>query len=107
MKGHVEIIKEKLPIEQVIGSYIRLEPNGANFKARCPFHMEKTPSFSITPEKGMFYCYGCQKGGDIFSFIQEIEKITFREALEKLAKDAGVDISSNTSDRASNTKKLF
>lgn len=109
MKGHVEIIKEKLPIEQVIGSYIRLEPNGSGFKARCPFHMEKTPSFSITPEKGMFYCYGCQKGGDIFTFVEEIEKITFREALEKLARDAGVDITDthNSSVSVNNSKKLF
>lgn len=100
-----EIIKERLPIEQVIGSYIRLEPNGAGFKARCPFHVEKTASFSITPSKGMFYCYGCQKGGDIFTFVQEIEKINFKEALEKLAADAGVDLKKDNKNQSS--KNIF
>jgi DNA primase len=106
MQDHTEIIKNQLSIDQVIGAYIRLEPSGTGFKARCPFHNEKTASFSVTPEKGMFYCYGCQKGGDIFTFVQEIEKITFREALEKLARDAGVDITS-TSSGTSNHKKII
>jgi DNA primase len=107
MKGHAEMIKEKLSIVDVIGSYIRLQPSGQNYKACCPFHMEKTPSFSVTPDKGMFYCYGCQKGGDMFTFVQEIEKITFREALEKLARDAGVDIHDGHTPSPGNTKKLY
>lgn len=107
MKGHAEMIKEKLSIVDVIGSYIRLQPSGQNYKACCPFHMEKTPSFSVTPDKGMFYCYGCQKGGDMFTFVQEIEKITFREALEKLAGDAGIDIHDGSAPDLGNTKKLY
>lgn len=107
MKGHAELIKEKLSIVDVIGGYIRLEPNGANFKARCPFHMEKTASFSVTPDKGMFYCYGCQKGGDMFTFIEEIEKINFREALEKLALQAGIDVNDHKGPDTSERKKIL
>jgi DNA primase len=107
MKGHAELIKEKLSIADVIGGYIRLEPSGANFKARCPFHMEKTASFGVTPDKGMFYCYGCQKGGDMFTFVEEIENITFREALEKLALQAGVDISDRTNIDTGDKKKIL
>jgi DNA primase len=69
-----------------------LIPFGNNFKACCPFHQEKTPSFNINGEKQMFYCFGCKKGGDIFSFIQEIERVDFKESLKMLAERAGVDL---------------
>jgi DNA primase len=85
-----EIIKAKLSIESVVGSYVKLEKSGKNFRACCPFHSEKTPSFYVTPDRGIFYCYGCQKGGDIFSFVQEIEGVSFYEALKSLADKAGV-----------------
>lgn len=91
-RNTVETIKEKLSIESVVGSYVKLEPKGKYFSGRCPFHNEKTPSFTVTPDKGIFYCYGCHKGGDIFTFIQEIEKISFAEALKHLADKAGVSL---------------
>lgn len=87
-----ELIRNKLSIEEVIGSYITIIPFGKNYKANCPFHHEKTPSFHITPDKQMFYCFGCKKGGDIFSFIQEIERVDFKEALKILAEKAGVSL---------------
>lgn len=87
-----EIIRAKLSIESVVGSYVKLEKSGKNFRTYCPFHNEKSPSFYVTPDRGIYYCYGCQKGGDIFSFVQEIEGVAFYEALKMLAEKAGVTL---------------
>lgn len=85
-------IKSRLNIVDVVGSYVRLTKSGVHWKACCPFHNEKTPSFMVNEERQMFHCFGCAKGGDMFSFIEEIEGIGFREALELLAERAGVEI---------------
>lgn len=92
MESTKEIIRSKLLIQDIIGSYVSLVPAGNHFKACCPFHHEKTPSFNINTERQMFYCFGCKKGGDIFTFIQEIEHVDFKEALKMLAERAGVDL---------------
>lgn len=86
----VEQIKERLPITDIISSYIKLDRAGANFKGKCPFHNEKTPSFLVSPERGTYYCFGCGAKGDVFSFVQEFEKLDFKEALALLADRAGV-----------------
>ncbi|MBX4209576.1 DNA primase [Candidatus Parcubacteria bacterium] len=90
MSTHVQEIKEKLDIVQVVGSYIKLDKSGANYKARCPFHNEKTPSFFVSPERGSFYCFGCQAKGDIFSFVEKFEGLDFMGSLKVLADRAGV-----------------
>lgn len=95
-RNTVETIKQKLSIESVVGSYIKLEKSGKNFRACCPFHNEKTPSFQVTPDLGIYYCFGCQKGGDIFNFVQEIEGLEFIEALKQLAEKAGVSLEAYT-----------
>lgn len=95
MQDHVQQIKDRLPIEDVVGGYVSLEGAGKNMRACCPFHNERTPSFYITPDKGIFKCFGCGKGGDIFSFIQEIEGLEFKEALKLLADRAGVELTYN------------
>jgi len=88
----VSQIKERLTIVDVVSSYVELSPAGKHMKARCPFHSEKTPSFTLSPDRGMYYCYGCQAGGDIFTFIQEIEGVDFKGALQILAEKAGVEL---------------
>ncbi len=85
-------IKENLSITDVVSTYIRLEKSGAQFRARCPFHNEKTPSFYVSPERKSFHCFGCQAHGDIFSFVEKIENIPFFEALKILADRAGVQL---------------
>ncbi len=88
----IELIKERLPIAELIGRYVPLEPAGPRLVAPCPFHDETRPSFSVTPDSGFFYCFGCGKGGDIFTFWQEYHGVGFREALETLAEMAGVQL---------------
>lgn len=85
-----EEIKEKLDLVEFIREYIPVKAAGANFNALCPFHGEKTPSFVISPEKHIWHCFGCGKGGDIFSFLMEMEGLSFKESLRQLAPRAGV-----------------
>ncbi|NTW75725.1 MAG: DNA primase [Candidatus Moranbacteria bacterium] len=92
MDSIVPEIKSKLNIVDVVGSYLRLTKAGAYWKACCPFHNEKTPSFTVNEERQAFHCFGCGKGGDIFSFVEEMEGIEFREALKLLAERAGVEV---------------
>lgn len=90
--GTTDRIKERLSIVDVIQSYIRLEKAGANYRARCPFHNERTPSFHVSPVRESFYCFGCNKGGDIFTFVQDIEGLDFKGALKVLADRAGIPL---------------
>lgn len=92
MNSPIEQIKEKLDIVDLIQSYIKLDKAGINFKAICPFHKEKTPSFYVSPARQIWHCFGCQKGGDIFRFVMEMEKVEFPESLRILAKMTGVKL---------------
>ncbi len=90
----VEQVKARLGIVEVVGSYLKLEKAGANYKACCPFHNEKTPSFFVSPARENYHCFGCGKGGDIFSFVEEMEGVDFIQALKSLAEKAGVPMDS-------------
>ncbi len=88
----VNRIRDALDIAEVIGDSVRLVKRGPRYIGLCPFHDEKTPSFTVTPERGSWYCFGCGKGGDIFSFVMEKEGLNFREALEYLGRRAGIEV---------------
>jgi DNA primase len=90
-------IKSRLSIVDVVSQYTQLKKAGRNFKACCPFHNEKTPSFIVSPERQFAWCYGCQTGGDIFKVVELLEGVDFKEALKILADKAGVEIPSNFS----------
>ncbi len=107
MNSNVDKIKDRLSIVDVLGSYIKLEKSGKNFKACCPFHNEKTPSFFISPDRGTFYCFGCGKKGDIFSFVEAFEGIDFLGSLKLLADKAGVILENEKSGDRSERDKGF
>lgn len=93
MQDAKEEIKSRLAVEDVVGQYIELKRAGRNLKGRSPWGVDKTPSFMVSPEKGIWHDFSANKGGDIFTFVMEVEGISFKEALEKLASQAGVDLS--------------
>ncbi len=92
MNSAVEDVKSRINIVDIIGEYIKLQKAGASWKALCPFHREKTPSFIVTEEKQIWHCFGCGKGGDVFSFVMEMEGLEFKDALKMLAERSGVDL---------------
>lgn len=92
MRGDTETIKERLDIAEIASQYVKIERAGSGFKARCPFHNEKTPSFFISPVRQSFYCFGCGAKGDIFTLVQELEGLSFLETLKMLAEKAGIEI---------------
>jgi DNA primase len=88
----VEAVRERTDLVRLVQQYVALKKAGRQFSGLCPFHTEKTPSFSVEPAKQVFYCFGCGKGGNAFRFLQEIEGLTFPEAVERLAAQAGVTL---------------
>ena len=87
------------PIEDVVGQYVTLKRSGSNLFGLCPFHGEKTASFSVAPDKGMFYCFGCHKGGGVINFIMEIENLSFPDAVRFLAKRANMEVPEDDRDQ--------
>ncbi len=85
-------VKNRLEIAEVVGTYLPLKQAGRNLKAPCPFHQEKSASFMVSPEKGIYHCFGCGEGGDIFNFVMKMEGMDFRQALEWCARRAGVEL---------------
>lgn len=87
-----EEIRSANDIVDVISQYVSLKRSGRNFFGLCPFHKEKSPSFSVSPDRQYFHCFGCNKGGDVFTFVSEIERLSFKETIELLAERAGIDL---------------
>ena len=89
----IAAVRERSPIDEVIGEYLQLKSaGGGSLKGLCPFHDEKTPSFNVTPARGLFYCFSCGEGGDVIKFVQQIDSLSFVEAVERLAGRAGIDL---------------
>ncbi len=103
----IELIKQKINIVDLISEYLPLKKAGVNFKAPCPFHQEKTPSFMVSPERGIFHCFGCNVGGDIYKFLMLKEGMDFPEALETLAKKAGITLQRRKSEIKDQRDRLY
>src|SRR6266850_7336482 len=87
-----EQIRAASDIVDVVGSYLPLKKAGANFVALCPFHKERSPSFNVNPHRQIFHCFGCHKGGDVFSFVREYENLSFVDAVKRLAERANIPL---------------
>lgn len=103
----VDQIREKTDIIALISEYIPLKQMGRNFKALCPFHLEKTPSFVVSKERQIWHCFGCAKGGDVFTFLMEYERLEFFEALRILAKRAGIEITTSFDKGVTSQKEII
>ena len=88
----IESVRNAGDIVQLVSDYVPLKPAGSRLKGLCPFHTEKTPSFSVDPKLQLFYCFGCQTGGDLFKFLMLYESVSFSEAVETLANRFGVPL---------------
>lgn len=107
MSREVENIKNKIDLVDLVQEYLKLTPAGANFKARCPFHQEKTPSFMVNRQKQIWRCFGCGEGGDIFNFLMKIENLDFPEALKILAQKAGVPLNYQSGQSREKDSRLY
>jgi len=100
-------IRERTDIIQIIGEHVRLNPSGNSYKALCPFHKEKTASFHVIPDKQIYHCFGCGKGGDVFSFLMELEHLSFPESVKFLASRAGVEIPKDSDPEQEKASDLY
>ena len=91
-ENFIQEVVDRTDIEELIGRYVELKRSGSNLLGRCPFHSEKTPSFSVSPTKKMFFCFGCHAGGSVITFVQKAENLDFPDAVEYLANRAGVPL---------------
>ena len=89
----VKAVRDAVPIDAVVSEYLQLRnAGGGNLKGLCPFHDEKSPSFQVSPSKGLFHCFGCQEGGDTITFVMKVDHLSFSEAVERLAAQAGITL---------------
>lgn len=107
MSNEPQEIKDRLSVVEVVSEYVELKKAGQNHKAPCPFHNEKSPSFVVSEEKQIWHCFGCSKGGDIFTFIEEMEGVDFKKALEILAKKAGIELKKTDPAKISKNQRVL
>lgn len=102
-------LRSRIPIEDIIGQYVTLKRAGSNLSGLCPFHDESTPSFSVSPDRGLFHCFGCQESGDMYTFLQKIDEISFVESVETIANKVGYTLTyvgGHNPEKASARKRL-
>lgn len=107
MSDTVQQIKDRLTITDIVSGYVKLDRAGINWKARCPFHAERSPSFIVSPDRGTFHCFGCSVGGDMFTFVEMIEGVDFKGALKMLADRAGVQVVFSKGEKKDEKDRLF
>src|SRR5262245_36653941 len=109
MNNFTETVRNSADIVRVVSEYVSLKGTGSTLKGLCPFHSEKTPSFTVHRDKQFFHCFGCQAGGDVFSFVMLAEKVPFPEAVELVAEKCGVPLPVGGPDKAKfeDRKQLF
>jgi DNA primase len=88
----IDDLRRQADIVRLISDYVALKKKGTNWMACCPFHQEKSPSFSVSPTKDIFYCFGCGKGGSVFNFVMEMERVSFPEAIRIVAEKTGMPL---------------
>ena len=103
-EGEVEELKSKADIYSVVSNYVKLKKTGRNYTGLCPFHKEKTPSFTVDTSKQLYHCFGCGEGGDLITFVEKIENMEFIEAIEFLAKKIGYNLKYNYSGSKESSK---
>ncbi len=101
----IEQVRNGISIVDLVGGYVRLQKKGKDYGALCPFHSEKTPSFTVSEAKQIFYCFGCQKGGDVFKFIMLMENLTFPESIHQLAESQGIPLPQSTKKSEAESEK--
>ena len=106
----IEQVRSENNIVDVIGDYVKLQKKGSSYFGLCPFHNEKSPSFSVSPHKQMYYCFGCGEGGDVINFVMKIENLDFMDAVKLLANRCGIEINTHvdesTKERMEKSKKF-
>src|SRR5689334_21517179 len=102
----LEQVRAANDIVEVIGAALPLKRAGGNFVALCPFHKERTPSFNVNPQRQIFHCFGCHKGGDVFRFIQEYESLSFPEAVKRLADRAKIPLETSSDASSGESRSL-
>ena len=107
MPGDFDTVKERVDIVGVVGAYVPLKKAGRIYKALCPFHSEKTPSFTVDPDRRTYKCFGCGEGGDVFTFLEKKEGLSAAEALERLAKEAGVELTRRKPEEREQHRRLY
>lgn len=107
MSSEIDQIKDRINIVDLVSEYIPLKKTGINHQALCPFHNEKTPSFYVSADRGTFKCFGCGEAGDVFTFVEKMDGLEFRESLEKLAQKAGVTLENRQPSKDSGKKALY
>jgi len=103
----IQEVRDRVDIVDLIGRHLTLKKSGRNYVGLCPFHSEKTPSFNVNPDRQSYYCFGCQKGGNVFTFLTQVENLTFPEAVRTLARECGIEVPESSEDGRSSTEALY